>query len=114
MTHIDQLKQIRSDAVTRMRASDDYKLAARLGALIVELGGSVDDHLNLAKPTLGSFASDTRVSPLRPFEKKAPVEEEISTDDMVAELAATMDEETTEPEASTSIFGVPKFEEKRA
>ncbi|MEL6504506.1 MAG: hypothetical protein AAFO61_03735 [Pseudomonadota bacterium] len=117
MHHLEQLKQIRSDAVARMRASDDYKLAARLGALIVELGGSVDDPLNLSKPGLGSFAPSPSVSPLRPFEKsKAPEAQEqdlAETEDMVAELAATM-EEAVEAQDKKPVFDLPKLGEKRA
>ncbi|MEM9732634.1 MAG: hypothetical protein AAF903_03990 [Pseudomonadota bacterium] len=117
MHHLDQLKQIRSDAVARMRASDDYKLASRLGALIVELGGSVDDPLNLSKPGLGSSPAASTVSTLRSFDK--PVlpatqkPDQAETANMVAELAATMGE-VVEAEDKKPAFELPKLGEKRA
>ena len=43
MDHITQLKKIRADAIARLRNSDDFKLAGKLGQLIVELGDTVDD-----------------------------------------------------------------------
>ncbi|MEM1038307.1 MAG: hypothetical protein AAGI12_02410 [Pseudomonadota bacterium] len=45
---IAQLKQIRAEAIARLRNSQDFKLAGRLGALIVELGDTLDDTSELA------------------------------------------------------------------
>ncbi|MEL6947816.1 MAG: hypothetical protein AAFO73_09315 [Pseudomonadota bacterium] len=45
---LDQLKKIRAEALARIRASQDYKLAERLGALLKELGGQVDQAPDLA------------------------------------------------------------------
>ncbi len=43
MDHISQLKKIRAEAIARLRNSPDFKLAGRLGQLIVELGDTVED-----------------------------------------------------------------------
>ncbi|MEP1092873.1 MAG: hypothetical protein ABJH63_11105 [Rhizobiaceae bacterium] len=43
MDHITQLKKIRAEAIARLRNSPDFRLAGKLGQLIVELGDTVED-----------------------------------------------------------------------
>ena len=47
MQHMEQLKKIRAEAISRLRASDDFKLAVKLGQLIVEMGDTVDGPIDL-------------------------------------------------------------------
>ena len=48
MDHIEQLKKIRADALNRLRMSEDFRLAGKLGQLLAELGSPVDDNVMAA------------------------------------------------------------------
>ncbi|MEO0547943.1 MAG: hypothetical protein AAF035_13475 [Pseudomonadota bacterium] len=63
---IAQLKQIRAEAIARLRNSHDFKLAGRLGALIVELGDTLDDTSELAALEDAKIPRD----PVMPFASK--------------------------------------------
>ena len=52
MDHITQLKKIRAEAIARLRNSPDFRLAGKLGQLIVELGDTVEDVKIFDDPTL--------------------------------------------------------------
>lgn len=67
---IAQLKQIRAEAIARLRESQDFKLAGRLGALIVELGETLDDQSALTG--LDAGPGDGR-TPVTPFASKPSV-----------------------------------------
>ena len=98
MDHILQLKKIRAEAITRLRKSPDFKLAGKLGSLIVELGETVDDATEFDEidATLeADVTAEPTVEAKRPFgsifqppEVSEPVrqakDEEI--DDLVAEI----------------------------
>ena len=63
---IAQLKQIRAEAIARLRNSHDFKLAGRLGALLVELGATLDDASEFA----GFEDAKTPRDPVMPFASK--------------------------------------------
>ncbi|EFL90170.1 hypothetical protein [Ahrensia sp. R2A130] len=54
MEHIEQLKKIRADALNRLRMSEDFRLAGKLGQLLAELGSPVDDNVMAAPAPVAS------------------------------------------------------------
>ena len=52
MDHIKQLKNIRAEAIARLRKSSDFKLAGKLGQLIVELGDTIEDKVVFDDPAI--------------------------------------------------------------
>lgn len=115
MEHIKQLKKIRADAIARIRAGDDFKLAGKLGLLIVELGDTVDDTIDYGQSynTTTNMAARGKASALdlppvaaepHPFEKAFAKsdEEGVAADDAaIDQLVAEMDNGTTEIDALT-------------
>ncbi|MEP1207930.1 MAG: hypothetical protein ABJM29_18790 [Rhizobiaceae bacterium] len=105
MDHITQLKNIRAEAITRLRDSDDFKLAGKLGQLIVELGDTVDDVAVLS--ALSTQKPLAEVNPL-PIQAKEPAptpsfesafmalreqrEPEAKNEDMIEELRAEFED----------------------
>ena len=97
MDHITQLKKIRAEAIARLRNSPDFRLAGKLGQLIVELGDTVEDVKIFDDTALAAPVSP--IAPLAPVkaEEKAPTFEsafskpvfgasvEIAEDDQEAE-----------------------------
>ena len=120
MDHIQQLKKIRADAIARMRASPDFKLAGKLGLLIVELGETVDDTVDFEEveevasstdaPQIepasvpvaaAAVAATPFVAASRPFENtfKSPAPEafeDLSSDEMIDELVAEIEGDAAE------------------
>jgi len=79
VSSIDQLKRIRAEAVARLRESQDFKLAGRLGALIVELGETLDDQSALSgldtsasEPRSSSPFAPKPVTPVAPIAASSP------------------------------------------
>jgi len=123
MEHIEQLKKIRADAITRLRASDDFKLAGKLGLLIVELGETVDDTIDygqsrsamspLSKAVLASTATTKPPEP-HPFEKAfSKTADEDTPDDAdseegIQELVAEIEEDAAELNALAADVAVKK------
>ena len=70
MDHITQLKKIRAEAIARLRNSPDFRLAGKLGQLIVELGDTVEDVKIFDDPSLAA--------PVTPFAPK-PADEKPRT-----------------------------------
>ena len=72
MDHITQLKKIRAEAIARLRNSPDFRLAGKLGQLIVELGDTVEDVKIFDDTALAAPVSP--IAPLAPVkaEEKAP------------------------------------------
>lgn len=114
MDHIEQLKKIRNDAIERMRASKEFKLAGKLGVLIAELGEDVGEPLdfedkkpageaapfsnlpNFSQPETGSEEAD---------EDQKVIDElaaEIASDD---EINALSEQDDTEEESSPVVLG---------
>ena len=108
MDHIKQLKQIRSEAIARMRNSPDFKLAGKLGLLIVELGEEVDDTVDFeetepAQTTSSVSASASLATPL-PFTTSfsRPNSEpfaDLASDEMIDELVAEIEGDAAELDA---------------
>lgn len=117
MEHMDQLKKIRSDAIARIRTSPDFKLAGKLGLLIVELGDTVDDNVDFDEPE-DTAASSSKTSPLgslatplaagstipRTFETafsktKMDEVEELTSNEMIEELVAEIEGDAAELDA---------------
>jgi len=107
MDHIEQLKKIRAEAIARMRNSPDFKLAGKLGLLIVELGETIDDHADLDDLDVepASAAAEPAVTDFkRPFEStySKPKDDDfvdIASDDMIDELVAEIEEDAAELDA---------------
>lgn len=105
MDHIEQLKKIRAEAIARIRNSDDFKLAGKLGLLIVELGSTVDDIVDyeLGAVPAASVAEKTA----RPFETPAKASEieddagldDLTNDQMIEELVAEIEGDAAEIDA---------------
>ncbi len=130
MDHIIQLKKIRADAIARMRTSDDFKLAGKLGLLIVDLGETVDDIVDFDDSAQRSAASKIKpfgavAATSRPFENTfnipaiKPEEDELSDasskamiDELVAEIegdAAELDAIMAEDKAAKSEGKIGPF-----
>lgn len=98
MTHMEQLKQIRADAIARLRASEDYKLAIKLGELIIEMGDTVDESVGLmggaARPvaaTAPAVAAVSVVAPASASTDEADDDEGLDTDQMIDSLVSEME-----------------------
>ena len=117
MDHITQLKQIRAEAISRLRNSDDFKLAGKLGQLIVELGDTVDDVSvfgeaaipapSIAPSTLDDAGCKKDKSSSPTFETaflpvRGPDYEELKSEEIIEELVAEFEEETAELDAMMS------------
>ena len=102
MDHIDQLKTIRSEAIQRLRRSADFKLAKKLGVLLLDLGEKADDRLEF-EPTeeqRKSYVSLATPAPKKDsivaeketrLEKpKADNSKELSSEEVIDELVAEM------------------------
>ena len=72
MDHITQLKKIRADAIARLRDSDDFRLAGKLGQLIVELGDTVDDVSVFGETAIPAPSVATSALEAAKSEKDAP------------------------------------------
>ncbi|MEM8750097.1 MAG: hypothetical protein AAGF28_07335 [Pseudomonadota bacterium] len=59
MDHITQLKAIRVDAIERLRRSQDFKLAKKLGLLLLDLGEKLDEPLD--------YDTSAKRAPFAPF-----------------------------------------------
>ncbi|MEM1317535.1 MAG: hypothetical protein AAGF29_04660 [Pseudomonadota bacterium] len=66
MDHIEQLKKIRADALNRLRMSEDFRLAGKLGQLLAELGSPVDDNVMPAATTAPTSPSTSTAAMMRP------------------------------------------------
>ncbi len=67
MDHIEQLKKIRSDAIARIRNGQDFKMAGKLGQLIIELGETVEADTVLQELNgLDSISETSRTPPIFP------------------------------------------------
>ena len=108
MDHIEQLKKIRAEAIARMRNSPDFKMAGKLGQLIVELGETIDDTVDDA--TALNLA--TAKTP-HPFEKtfaksstlaKPDVDDfdDLTSDEMIDDLVAEIEGDAAELNALIS------------
>lgn len=62
MDHIIQLKKIRADAIARLRNSPDFKLAGKLGQLIVELGDTIEDKVVFDDPAIATELKDVKAT----------------------------------------------------
>ena len=98
MTHMEQLKQIRADAIARLRASEDYKLAIKLGELIIEMGDTVDESVGLmggaARPAAAAAPAVAAVSVVAPASAstdEADDDEGLDTDQMIDSLVSEME-----------------------
>lgn len=102
MDHIIQLKKIRAEAIARLRNSDDFKLAGKLGQLIVELGDTVD-HVSLVDDLNSPTVIAEETISTKPQRSELPTfksaflpnrETEISdrkSDEMIDELVAEIE-----------------------
>ncbi len=112
MDHIIQLKKIRQEAIARLRNSPDFKLAGKLGLLIVDLGETVDDVMGfdeaekplVAKPFTATAAAQ---GSSRPFENvfEKPKDNDSSdqaSDEMIDELVAEIEGDAAELDALMS------------
>ena len=110
MDHITQLKKIRAEAIARMRNSDDFKLAGKLGQLIVELGDTVEDvklmdSVSMTTAKTDVPALDTAKETPRPFESvfssKAEEAEKVDLDseEIIDELVAEIEGDAAELDA---------------
>jgi hypothetical protein len=107
MDHIEQLKTIRADAIQRLRRSADFKLAKKLGILLLDLGEKADDRLefepseeqrksyvSLATPAPNKDATiaakETRLE-----KPKADSSPELSNEEVIDELVAEMENDTS-------------------
>lgn len=111
MDHIDQLKTIRADAIQRLRRSADFKLAKKLGILLLDLGEKAEDRLefepteeqrksyvSLATPAPKKEAAvpekETRLE--KPLTKpEADNSHELSNEEVIDELVAEMENDTS-------------------
>ncbi len=107
MDHIDQLKTIRADAIQRLRRSADFKLAKKLGILLLDLGEKAEDRLEF-EPTeeqRKSYVSLATPAPKKEaivpeketrLEKpKADNSHELSNEEVIDELVAEMENDTS-------------------
>ena len=62
MDHIVQLKKIRAEAIARLRNSSDFKLAGKLGQLIVELGDTIEDKVVFDDPAIATDLEDVKAT----------------------------------------------------
>lgn len=113
MDHITQLKKIRAEAIARLRNSPDFRLAGKLGQLIVELGDTVEDVKIFDDPSLKApiapFAAVTAEEKPRTFESAftkpafAPAEELVEDDqeaeEIIDELVADLEGDAAELDA---------------
>ncbi|MEE9314338.1 MAG: hypothetical protein V3V02_06795 [Rhizobiaceae bacterium] len=133
MDHIQQLKKIRSDAIARMRTSPDFKLAGKLGLLIVELGETVDEKMDYddaeERPPIPSPAPTSTnplrrsvatavpaVETMRPFETAftKPKNDEftdLASDKMIDELVAEIEGDVAELDAIMAEDKAEPFDE---
>jgi len=107
MDHISQLKKIRAEAVARLRNGPDFKLAGRLGQLIVELGDTVDDAIafdvsGLPESTLVIDAHKTVDEAEAKSETQAELSDAESDDDTIELDDAVVVEEQVANGATTS------------
>ncbi|NKB54100.1 MAG: hypothetical protein GKR97_18130 [Rhizobiaceae bacterium] len=115
MDHIIQLKKIRAEALARLRNSDDFKLAGKLGQLIVELGDRVDSVAVLDDmPATHSAQSvhfgkaDIPPAPTLKSAFLAPVEPQYSDrkgDEMIDELVAEIEGDAAKLDALMAESG---------
>ena len=138
MDHITQLKKIRAEAIARLRNSEDFRLAGKLGQLIVELGDTVEDvklmdDVSVTATTTDTAKFETAKEAPRPFDSvfapktepevvDAPsLDSEEIIDELVAEiegdakeLDALMAEEKSKPSFGdiSSYFKTDKSEAK--
>lgn len=84
MDHIEQLKKIRSEAIARIRNSKDFKLAGKLGVLIVELGDQVDDSLDYDNRSSGA----AEAAPFADLPNFTDPEEAVDEAELAEELAS--------------------------
>ncbi len=111
MDHIEQLKKIRTDAILRLRNSPDFKLAGKLGLLIVELGETVADTLDYEVADIPSQAirktpdeAVTTNGTNKPFNEifAKPKEDDftdLASDKMIDELVAEIEGDVAELDA---------------
>ncbi len=111
MDHIIQLKKIRSDAIARMRSSADFKLAGKLGLLIVDLGETVDDIVDFDDSEQRSAISKIKpfgavAATSRPFEHTFSKpqdddddDDEINSEELIEELVAEIEGDVAELDA---------------
>ncbi len=107
MEHIEQLKKIRLDAIQRLRSSDDYRLAQKLGLLIVDLGEKLDDKLAFDPATTTSRFTASSPKPLsaaatvvetprkEASHDKSQKAEDASGDAMIDELVAEIQNDSS-------------------
>jgi len=109
MEHIEQLKAIRADAIQRLRRSADFKLAKKLGVLLLDLGEKADDRLeyeptedhrkpyvSLATPAPKRDTVDsTPLKEPRLEKPKADSSQELSNEDVIDELVAVMEKDAS-------------------
>ena len=110
MDHITQLKKIRAEAIARLRNSPDFRLAGKLGQLIVELGDTVEDVRifgdTSSTPSISPVAAVAAQEKPRTFEsaftKPLPVpavdleSDEQEEDEIIEELVAEIEGDVAE------------------
>ncbi len=117
MDHIIQLKKIRAEALARMRNSDDFKLAGKLGQLIVELGDKVDSVAVLDDMTSAPLSPEpakiveAEILPAPTFKSAflSPTEPQYSDlkgDEMIDELVAEIEGDAAKLDALMADGGV--------
>lgn len=125
MNHMDQLKNIRAEAISRLRASEDYKLAIKLGELIMEMGDTIDEPVSLmggaSKPasspaTVGPsvvsvakpFPSGTKHDTDNSAEAKSDNEDGIDTNEMIDSLVSEMENDGLLSSSSKDPFSAAR------
>ena len=111
MDHITQLKKIRAEAIARLRNSPDFRLAGKLGQLIVELGDTVEDvrifddtSLNQPASPIAAVTADEKPRTFQTaFTKPVPTPDLVSDDseaeEMIDELVAEIEGDAAELDA---------------
>ena len=102
MQHMEQLKKIRAEAIARLRASEDFKLAVKLGQLIVEMGDSIDEPIDLMGQKGASSAPAASAPRPLATPTSAPVSSPVSAAPSVSSTSSSSSSASSSDELDTS------------